>query len=162
MGLNYETKIQRLPARRRRLHRLLLGQLRTRLPQPRDIKIRMVPPHGRDDASQPRRKVRREYPPNPASGAGRIRRREFDGQKPDCHCRRSWRKSKRPYVNVKREHRLISVLSLPIYDFFVCPPAAAVDCLRRQVQRCTHLRVALAPHVALDDARRLVCWQLER
>ena len=162
MGLNYETKIQRLPARRRRLHSLLLGQLRTRLPQPRDIKIRMVPPHGRDDASQPRREIRREYPPNPARGAGRIRRREFDGQEPDRHCRRSWRESKRPYVNVKREHRLTSVLSLSVCYFLVCPPAAAVDRLRRQVQRLTHLRVALAPHVALNDTRRLVCWQLKR
>lgn len=61
----------------------------------------------------------------------------------------------------KREHRLTSVLSLPIRDFFVCSPAAAVDRLRRQVQRCTHLRVALAPHVALDNARRLVLRQLE-
>lgn len=46
--------------------------------------------------------------------------------------------------------------------FLICPPAAAVDRLRRQVQRCTHLRVALAPHVALDKARRLVRWQLKR
>ena len=62
----------------------------------------------------------------------------------------------------KREHRLTSVLSLSICDFFVCPPAAAVDCLRRQVQRIAHLRVTLTPHVALNDARRLVLGQLKR
>lgn len=64
--------------------------------------------------------------------------------------------------SAKREHRSTSVLFLSVCDFFVCPPAAAVDRLRRQVQRVAHLRVALTPHVALDDARRLVRWQLKR
>lgn len=46
-------------------------------------------------------------------------------------CAREYLERHRNEEKTKREHRLTSVLSLPVCYFFVCPPAAAVDRLRR-------------------------------
>ena len=92
----------------------------------------------------------------------RVRRHSPKGGPASRGCQAPEQDEIKAKRNAKREHRLTSVLSLSVCDFLVCPPAAAVDCLRRQVQSVAHLRVRFAPHVALNDARRLICRQLKR